>query len=143
MTRRMIIAALALVGLYVAMYLWLFKLGLVGSLACKVGGCEQVNTSPYAVLLGRPVAFWGVAYYVAMFVAALLGTAERFVADRRFAVVLVVLTGWGVLFSAWLTWLELAVIHAVCMYCVISAVIVVIMFVLAMLELRADRATPA
>jgi uncharacterized membrane protein len=135
----MIIATLALIGLFVAMYLWLFKLGVIGSLSCKIGGCDKVNTSPWAMLLGQPVAFWGVLYYVALFAAAFASTLERFVDDRRAPVVLTFLTGWGVAFSAWLTYLELYVIHAICMYCVISAILVVIMFALSVVELRASR----
>jgi uncharacterized membrane protein len=132
----MIIAALALIGLFVALYLWFFKLGLIGALSCKIGGCDKVNTSPWAMLFGQPVAMWGVLYYVALFATAYASTLERFAADRRAAVALVVLTGWGVLFSAYLTYLELAVIHAVCQWCVISALLVVIMFGVAIWELR-------
>ncbi len=138
----MIIATLALIGLFVAMYLWLYKLGVVGTLSCKIGSCEKVNTSPWAVLFGQPVAFWGVCYYVMMFATAMLSTTERFAADRRFTLSLVTLAGGGLLFSGWLTYLELAVIHAVCMYCVISAIIVVVMFALSVMELRAAAPEP-
>lgn len=136
----MLIAALALVGLFVAMYLLLYKLGYIGTLSCKIGSCEKVNTSPYAVLLGVPVSFWGVLYYIALFATAFASTTERLVDDRRMAPALVVLTGWGVLFSGYLTYLEAAVIHAWCQWCVISAILVVIMFVLALLELRSAGA---
>jgi uncharacterized membrane protein len=138
----MIIAVLALIGLLVAMYLWLYKLGLIASLSCKIGGCDTVNTSPWAMFLGQPVAFWGVLYYVGAFAAAYASTLERFAEDRRVALLLVALTGWGVLFSAYLTYLELFVIHAICMYCVISAVIVCVMFVLAVMEWRGARLSP-
>jgi uncharacterized membrane protein len=137
----MLIAALSLIGLFVAMYLWLYKLGIVGTLSCKIGSCEKVNTSPWAVLFGVPVAFWGVLYYVGLFTTALLSTTERFADDRRAAVALVVLTGWGVLFSGYLTFLELAVIHAICQWCVVSAILVVLMFVIALMELRERRGT--
>lgn len=132
----MLIAVLALIGLFVAMYLWFFKLGIIGSLTCKIDGCEKVNTSPWAMFFGQPVAMWGVLYYVAMFVVAYASTLERFATHPRVPAVLVVLTGWGVLFSAYLTYLELAVIHAVCMYCVISAILVVVMFGLALMDRR-------
>ena len=137
----MLIAALALVGLFVAMYLLLYKLGYVGTLSCKIGSCEKVNTSPYAMLFGVPVSLWGVLYYIALFTTALLSTTERFADDRRAALALVVLTGWGVLFSGYLTYLEAAVIHAWCQWCVISAILVVLMFVLAMMELRERMTT--
>ena len=132
----MVIAALALIGLFVATYLWLFKIGVIGQMSCAVGSCEVVNTSKWAILFGQPVAFWGVGFYVATLALALLGTSERFEFDRRVAVALVALSGFGVLFSGWLTYLELAVIHAICMYCVISAGLVVVIFWLSVLDLR-------
>lgn len=136
----MLLAVFAMLGLFVAMYLWMFKLGVIGSLTCKIDGCEKVNTSRWALFLGQPVALWGVMYYVGVFVLSYAATFERFASDRRIPLALVVLTAWGVLFSAYLTWLELAVIHAICTYCVISAVIVTAMFVLAVIEWRAMRA---
>jgi len=139
----MIIAVLALIGLFVAMYLWLFKIGIIGTLSCKIGGCEKVNTSPYAVLFGVPVAFWGVLYYVALFSASLCSTFERFCDDRRFSRLLLILTSWGVLVSGYLTYLEAAVIHAWCQWCVVSAILVVIMFVVAILEVRENRGRQA
>ena len=111
MTRRMLIAVLALIGLFVATYLWFFKLGIIGSLACKIDGCEKVNTSPWALLFGHPVAMWGVLYYVAMFAVSYGSTLERFADDRRAATALVVLAGWGVLFSAYLTYREVFTIE--------------------------------
>jgi uncharacterized membrane protein len=52
---------------------------------------------------------------------------------------LLILTGWGVVFSAWLTYLELFVIHAICRWCVVSAVIAVALFGLAIMDWRALR----
>jgi uncharacterized membrane protein len=138
----MLIAALSLIGLFVAMYLLLYKLGYIGTLSCKIGSCEKVNTSPYAMLFGVPVSFWGVLYYVGLFTTALLSTTERFADDRRAAMALVVLTSWGVLFSGYLTYLEAAVIHAWCQWCVVSAILVVVMFGLAVVELRDTREPP-
>jgi hypothetical protein len=53
---------------------------------------------------------------------------------------LVAMTGVGVLFSLWLTWLELFVIHAICLYCVTSAVLVAILLVISTLDLLEVRA---
>jgi uncharacterized membrane protein len=121
------------------MYLWLYKLGVIGTLSCQIGGCEKVNTSPWAIFLGQPVALWGVAYYVLLFAVALAGTTERFADDRRVSAALVALTGWGVLFSGYLTYLEAAVIHAWCQWCVVSAVLVVVMFTLSVVDFRKMR----
>ena len=128
MTRRMIIAALALGGVGLATYLAMYKLGMLGTLACTVGSCETVNLSRWATFLGIPVAVWGVGFYVILFLVALLGTTERFVEATWVSHALLALTAWGVVFSAWLTYLELYVIHAVCMFCVISAILVTVTF---------------
>jgi len=130
----MIIAALALCGTGLATYLALYKLGMIGQLACTVGQCETVNLSRWATFLGIPVAVWGVGFYVVLFLVALAGTTERFVNATWVSRALLALTAWGVLFSAWLTYLELYVIHAVCMFCVISAILVTVTFLVALAE---------
>jgi len=135
-TKRMIIAALALGGVGLATYLAMYKLGMIGTLACTVGQCETVNLSRWATLVGVPVAVWGVGFYVVLFLVALLGTTDRFVDATWVSHALLALTGWGVLFSGWLTYLELYVINALCMFCVISAILVTALFVLSVWEWR-------
>jgi uncharacterized membrane protein len=139
MTRRMLTALVALVGLFVAVYLALYKAGIIGTLACGTGGCETVQLSRWSIFLGLPVATWGVGYYALVFALAFAGVQERWEASRSLALALVLLTGWGVLFSAWLTYLELFVIHAICRWCVVSAALAVMLFTLALLDWRSVR----
>ena len=141
MTKRMIVAALALAGIFVALYLLLYKLGLIGALSCAVGSCETVNSSKWATFLGLPVAGWGVAFYVGLFVLAMVSTSEAYAGSRAIALVLLAVSGTGVLFSLWLTYLELFVIHAVCQWCVVSAVIVSIIFAVCVVDYR-ERSLP-
>ncbi len=132
----MAMAVLALAGIFVALYLLLYKLGMIGQLNCSVGSCETVNTSKWATFLGFPVAAWGVGFYLGMFVLALLSVQQRYADSRSMSQALLLFSGTGVLFSAWLTYLELFVIHAVCQWCVVSAIIVTAIFVLAVLDYR-------
>jgi uncharacterized membrane protein len=132
----MTLAALALIGVFVSLYLTLYKLGVIGTLQCSVGSCETVNTSRWATFLGLPVAAWGLGFYVSVLALAFAGIQERFADSRAISVALTALTGWGVLFSGWLTYLELFVIDAICMWCVISAIIVLVMFFVTVADLR-------
>jgi uncharacterized membrane protein len=141
LTRRMAIAALALLGAVLASYLTLYKAGAIGQLSCSVGKCEVVNTSRWSVLWGIPVAAWGLGFYVLLFAVAMAGTTERFQTAPWVAPALLGLTGWGVLFSGWLTYLELFVIRAICMWCVASAIVVSVAFAVSLLEWRADRSS--
>jgi uncharacterized membrane protein len=138
----MLVAFLALTGLFVALYLTLYKLGVIGQLACSIGSCETVNTSRWASLGGLPIAAWGLGFYVVTLALALIGTQDRWSNARGVSVALVALSGWGVVFSAWLTYLELFVIRAICTWCVVSAVIVTIIFVVSVLDLKAQPAAP-
>jgi uncharacterized membrane protein len=135
----MIVAALALAGIFISIYLTLYKVGVIGELSCSIGSCETVNTSRWSVLLGLPVAAWGLFFYIDVFVVALVGTMPRFENERVISIVLAAEAAIGVLFSAWLTYLELAVIHAICIWCVTSAVIVVLIFLVSVADWRETR----
>jgi uncharacterized membrane protein len=140
MSKRMLMALVSLVGIFVAAYLTLYKLGKIGTLACGTGACETVQLSKWGDFLGVPVAAWGVGFYVLVFALALAGLQGRFAESRGLALALVLFTGWGVVFTGWLTYLELFVIDAICRWCVGSAALVVVLFVLALLDWRETRA---
>lgn len=135
----MAIAVLALIGALVALYLTLYKIGTIGTLACGMGGCERVNTSRWATFLGFPVAAWGVGFYVTVLTVAIAGTSPGLAERRSLSLVLVALASIGVAFSLWLTYLELFVIGAICRYCVVSALIVGVIFVVSLDDLRVTR----
>lgn len=129
-TRMRGIVLISLVGLFVAVYLLLYHLGFYGALVCGTGSCEVVQTSRYARFLGQPVPLWGTLWYGGVLVLASLGLGPA--AGKRWldALLALAVTG-GLLFSAYLTGIELFILHAVCMWCVISAVLTVLIFGLA------------
>lgn len=114
---RIIAAILALAGIGVATYIAIAESG-GGAPKCLVGGsgCETVANSKYADLAGVNVAVIGIAGYVLLLVAAIIPRDAG-----RFGGFLAALVGFG--FSAYLTYLELFVIDAICQWCVGSAVL--------------------
>jgi uncharacterized membrane protein len=135
----MVSALLALVGLLISAYLWFWKIGALGALACGDGACERVQLSPYAYLLGIPVAFFGVAGYLAILVVGLLGVQDRFATARWPTHAITALAGVGVAFSAYLTYLEAVVIQAWCRWCIVSALIIVAIFVTGLMGEKAAK----
>jgi uncharacterized membrane protein len=134
MRHRQAIALLALVGLFVALYLWLHALGYGGAIKCGAsGGCETVQTSRWAVFLGVPVALYGVVGYVALLTASIVALRQAVLPQRQWNLLLAGLATVGVLFTAYLTYLELFVIHAICRWCIGSAVIITAIWVVAVL----------
>lgn len=140
---RMGLALLSLAGLFIAIYLYLYKIGKIGALACGTGGCETVQLSPQSRFLGVEVSLIGVVGYAVMLVLALLGLQPRF-AGRSWPASLLLLCATGaLLFTAYLTAMELFVIHAICRWCVSSAVIVVLIFGLVRYDRRKTAPIPA
>jgi len=136
MRHRQAIALLALAGFFVALYLWLYKIGAAGALTCGAGGCETVQTSRWAELLGIPVAFYGVVGYAALLAVALVGLQPTWLGRRGPTLLLAALATAGTAFSAWLTYLELFVIHAICRWCVASAAIMLLIWLVSLQALR-------
>lgn len=143
MTRRMLMALISLAGLFIGIYLTLFHYGIIGTLACGVGSCEQVQTSRYAMFLGVPVATWGAGYYVLMLAITLARIQPTFESSPGLTLATLVLATWGLIFTAWLNYLEGFVIHAWCEWCLGSAALVLLLFVLAVLEWRDFRRSGA
>ena len=134
MIRRQAIVLLALVGLLVATYLWLYKIGVVGELKCGTESCEYVQASPYAELVGVPVAFYGVVGYGALLALGLASLSRRGAGDRRVTLLLVTLATLGFAFTLYLTGIELFVLHAICRWCVASALIMTTIWTLALVD---------
>ena len=134
MIYRMGAALMSLVGLFVSTYLYLYKIGRIGTLACGSGDCETVQTSAWSRFAGVEVALLGVVGYGALLVVALIALQPS--ARRWPANLLTALAAGGVLFSAYLTYVELFVIHAICRWCVGSALTILSILILALLARR-------
>lgn len=139
MIYRMGAALLSLVGLLISAYLYLYKIGLIGALACGSGECETVQASVWSRFAGVEVALIGVAGYLVLLLLSLAALQPGLARSRWPADLLVWLSGVGVLFSLYLTYLELFVIHAICRWCVGSALIITSLFALALLARRVSE----
>jgi len=139
MRHRQAIALLALAGWFVSLYLWLYKIGAIGTLQCGTGACETVQTSRYAELLGIPVAFYGVVGYAGLLLTSLAGLRPVLAGRRGVTSLLAGLATGGLLFTVYLTYLELFVLQAICRWCVASAVIIAAIWVVAVDDVRRER----
>jgi uncharacterized membrane protein len=133
-----VLLALALIGLVISAYL--LSVRLAGELpACPItGGCETVQQSEYSAIAGIPVAAMGLVYSIVLIVATAIWWR---LGDRRAIYVAYGLGLIGTLMVAYLTYLELFVIHAICVWCVGYGLTVVIGWVGAIVAVR--RAGPA
>jgi uncharacterized membrane protein len=125
---------LACLGVLDATYLLIYKLTNNPSMCLGSGGCHNVNFSPYSEISGIPVSVFGMAAYLV--IAGILLIEPRLkIAKENGSLAIFGISLAGVAFSAYLTWLEIYVIHAICPFCVASAVIICLIFILAIIRL--------
>jgi uncharacterized membrane protein len=129
------IPALAVIGLGVAIYLTFIETTNAKAVCGPVGDCNTVQASPFAKLFGVvPVGLLGAVGYIGILAAWFLGRRGRGRLAQLMPVVIFGMALFGVLFSIYLTYIELFVIHAVCIWCLTSAVIMALVLALSVGE---------
>ncbi|HJW82848.1 MAG TPA: vitamin K epoxide reductase family protein [Anaerolineae bacterium] len=141
-THRIAIAQIALcaAGVVVSAILTSFHYSeaTTAALCTVAGGCETVNTSPYSTLGGIPVALIGLGAYLVVGGLAVASTRDWPIGETA-PLMIFGLSLIGVLYSAYLTYLELFVIHAVCPWCVVSALLMTSIWILALVDVVRRR----
>lgn len=136
-----ILIVLALLGLADSWYL-AQSAATDTSLVCDIDGLDGCNTvaqSPYSRVAGIPLADFGLLFYGALLLGAV--ALLRF-PGRRAKLSIVVLTALGALLSAYFVYVQLALIQAVCIYCIASAIISWLSLPTALALPRAKDPTP-
>ncbi len=126
--------ALAILGVLVSIYMTILKLTENPTMCIGNGGCMTVSNSKYAIIYGIPVAVVGVGGYLTILVLLLLERRVSFLAQNG-TLILFGLALLGFLFTLYLIYVELALIHALCPFCVTSQVTMTILFILSVIRL--------
>ncbi len=129
----------SIIGILNGLYLTLLKLSNNKSLCIQgVGDCWSVNTSIYSQIYGIPVALLGTLAFLTLLLLFLYESRFALLRDYSrhilFGISLV-----GVLYSAYLTYLEFAVIQAVCPFCILSAISMTVLFILSVIRLARSQ----
>ena len=103
-----------------------------------INGCNEVANSPYAHIFNLPVGYYGVVYYLYMFGLAALLAFDPFSRGLRIGALLY--TAIGVAFSIYFMYLQVTFIHAFCIYCLVSGITTLLLFIAAIAHFRATRA---
>jgi uncharacterized membrane protein len=125
---RVAVAALALAGAGIAAYLTYAKYA-DATIACSTGGCETVQSSEYAEILGLPVPVLGLIGYLGIF-------ATTFVAGETARLAGAALALGGLAFSIYLLVVQIVAIGALCQWCLASDTVMLLLTVAAVARLR-------
>lgn len=117
--KRNLLYILCFVGIGISLYLTYTKLT-SSSVACINAGCNTVQASKYSEMFGIPIGVFGLGFYFALF-TLLFKEQEKLVK---------ILLVWGNLYSLYLTYLELFVIKAICIWCVGSFIVIIVMTII-------------
>jgi uncharacterized membrane protein len=136
---RMIAIVAAVIGLAVSTYLSVVKLANM-DVVCFAGAsdCNIVNTSGYSVWRGIPVAILGVVGYI-IILALLLILGKQKYESSGIMLALFGVTLFGMLYSLYLTYVEIFIIHAICPWCVTSAIAMLVLFIVSTILLGRSK----
>jgi uncharacterized membrane protein len=126
--------ALSLLGLIVSIYMTVFKLTDNQSMCFGNGVCSKVNSSTYAEVYGIPVALFGVGGYGVIGALLILEDRHHFLKENGTMIVFG-LALIGFLFTLYLIYVELVLIHALCPFCMTSQVTMTVLFILSIIRL--------
>lgn len=130
---------LAILGALVSIYMTIFKFTDNPGMCLGSGGCSVVNNSKYSEVYGIPVAVMGVVGYLTILACLLLRKRSQFFAANGTMLVFG-LTLVGFLFTVYLIYVELALIHALCPFCVTSQVTMTALFIISLIALAREPA---
>ena len=105
-------------------------------------GCEAVLTSSYSVIFGVPTSLLGALYYLAVAVGAFMYLESKHGAGEikaHHAAILkwtLIATAFGFGMSLWFVYLQLFILHSICVYCMGSATTSTVLFITAIFMLR-------
>jgi uncharacterized membrane protein len=128
---RFAIPLLSIIGLGASIYLTYVEFTHTRALCGPVGDCNAVQSSPYAKLFGvLPIGLVGTLGYIAILGAWLLQNFRMGAIAKTAGPIMFGMALFGTLFSIYLTYLEIFIIHAVCIWCLSSAVIITALMLL-------------
>ena len=125
---------LGVIGLVDSVYLTYVKLASAYESCIGIGRCDIVNQSRFSELWGQPVALFGALTYLGL-LAFVIGERIKPEWQEVLQMAFFGLSTVGLLFSAYLTYIEIAVLHAICPYCVVSAIVIAVMWVIGLARL--------
>jgi len=125
--------ALTIIGLLVSIYMTIYKLTDNDSMCIGNGGCSVVNSSKYSEVNGIPVAVVGMIGYAAILGILWLEQKPGFFKSNG-TMMLFGITLIGFLFTVWLIYVEIALIKALCPFCLTSQVVMTLIFILSVVR---------
>jgi len=126
--------ALVILGLLVSIYMTVYKLTANDSMCLGSGDCSTVNASRYSEVNGIPVAAIGILGYAAILAVLLFENRNQFFRQNGTLMIFgMALTGF--LFTVWLVYVEVALLKAICPFCVTSQAAMTVIFIIAVARL--------
>jgi uncharacterized membrane protein len=123
-----LVLVIAIIGFADASYLTVEHFQNVIPPCSVTGGCEKVLTSSFSTLLGIPVSLLGAIYYLLIAIGSFAFLENK---NHEVLRVTLLLTILGLLASLWFVFIQVFVIHSICVYCMGSATTSTLLFICA------------
>lgn len=126
--------ALVVIGLFVSIYMTIYKVSGNEGMCLGSGDCSTVNASRFSEINGIPVAVVGILGYVAILAVHFFENRNSFF-RKNGTLFIFGMSLTGFIFTVWLVYVELALLNAICPFCVTSQVAMTLIFIIAIIRL--------
>ena len=126
--------SLVILGALVSIYMTIYKFTANDAMCLGSGDCHTVNASKYSEVNGIPVAVFGIIGYLAILAALYFEDSSRFFKQNA-TLMIFGMSLKGFIFTVWLIYVEIALLKAICPFCVTSQVAMTIIFIIAVMRL--------
>lgn len=137
---RVVALGLAVIGLIDTIYLSYVKLAHQDIYCGGSRACDTVNSSSYSVIAGIPIAYLGLVANIVILLLLYLETRGDFW-EQYSPLIVFGITLAGTIYSIYLTYIEIAVLRAICLYCVVNAVVLFSLFIVSLVRLFGDNSS--
>lgn len=125
---------LAILGAVDAIYLLIYKFTGNDQMCMESSGCHDVNFSPFSEIYGIPVSVFGIVANLVILCILFLERRLK-VARKNGPLAIFGISLGGVFFTAYLTYLEIYIIHGICPFCLAAAILITLLFILAVIRM--------
>lgn len=127
---------ISIIGLLDSIYLLIIKISQNPLLCIQgIGDCWSVNTSKYSEVYGIPVSIFGILGYLLISLLILI-IRYNTALEKKASYLFFGFTCIGFLYSIYLTYIEIFVLKALCPFCILSAIIMTVLFVISLVNLK-------
>ncbi len=136
---RLAVPVLGILGIAITSYLTYTHYSGAKAICIAGASCDAVLTSHYSEVWGIPLSLFGLAMYIVITAMGFWFALRESASEHLLALGIYGIAVTGILFTAYLYYLEIFVLHAFCTWCIASSIVLALIFVFSIINFATTK----